>query len=507
MTAGKWRGWGARQILMGLLALGVMSGVGAGERVEWSAEQDHQRMMDQLGIRRLRPGVSSDPASPNPANYEEWRANPYPLWPGPLVDSKIRPVKTRDQWWSVRRPELVELFEREVYGRIPKNVPGVTWRVDAIGNDTIGSTAVTVTRLTGHVDNSAYPEVTVDIPLVLIRPAHPGGPMPVLIMFQFGPAPLPARPVVSASETAPPAAADPVLARTAVISGSVPAPRPAPPPILDMQGSPPPLQQLVEDGWAVALLQPNTIQPDNGAGLSRGIIGLTSHGQPRRPEDWGALRAWAWGASRTFDYLMTQPDLDAKRIGIEGVSRYGKAALVAMAFDMRFSMALVASSGETGTKPQRRYFGETLENQTSPGLYHWVAGNFLKYAAAEASFGTKTAADLPVDAGEMIALCAPRLLFISYGSPDHGDPHWVDQRGSYMAAVQAGKVFRLLGVGDLGVGDDYQNAQLPPIGTGLLAGHLAWRQHAGGHTDAPNIKYFIEWADRMSGRHRPSKNP
>ena len=131
-----------------------------------------------------------------------------------------------------------------------------------------------------------------------------------------------------------------------------------------------------------------------------------------------------------------------------------------------------------------------------------MAGNFLKYGAADATFGARTADDIPVDAGELIALCAPRLVFVSYGSPQGGDPPWVDQHGGYMAAVQAGKVFRLLGARDLGVGDDYLHATLPAVGTGLLEGELAWREHDGGHTDAPNVKYFIEWADRHLGRSR-----
>ncbi len=115
-------------------------------------------------------------------------------------------------------------------------------------------------------------------------------------------------------------------------------------------------------------------------------------------------------------------------------------------------MALVASSGESGTKPHRRNFGETVENQTAFDAYHWMAGNFLKYGAADATFGARTANDIPIDAGELIALCAPRMVFVSYGSPQAGDPPWVDQRGGYMAAVQAGKVYRLLGAKDLGVG-------------------------------------------------------
>ena len=199
------------------------------------------------------------------------------------------------------------------------------------------------------------------------------------------------------------------------------------------------------------------------------------------------------------DLLETDPAVDAKHVGIEGVSRYGKAALVTLAFEPRFYMGLIGSSGEGGAKLHRRNFGEAVENLTG-GEYYWMAGNFMKYGASEATFGSKNAGDLPVDAHDVIALCAPRLTFISYGSPEAGDAKWLDQKGSYMAAVAAGVVWKLLGAKDLGVGNDYKHAQMPPVGTGLLDGQLAWRQHEGGHTDAPNVKYFIRWADRFMGR-------
>jgi hypothetical protein len=232
------------------------------------------------------------------------------------------------------------------------------------------------------------------------------------------------------------------------------------------------------------------------------VIGISNGGHFRRPDDWGVLRAWAWGASRALDYIEADPELDARHVGIDGVSRYGKAALVTMAFDERFAMGLIASSGESGTKPHRRTLGETVENQTGSGAYHWMAGNFLKYGAAEASSGARTANDIPIESDELIALAAPRWVFISHGQPSGGDPLWIDQHGAFMAAVQAGEVWRLLGKKDLGVGEDYRHAQLPPVGAALTDGELAWRQHPGGHTDAPNIKTFLAWADRLMGRNQ-----
>jgi hypothetical protein len=265
---------------------------------------------------------------------------------------------------------------------------------------------------------------------------------------------------------------------------------------------PPATQQLIADGWGYASLNPTSVQADNGAGLTQGIIGLANKGERRKPEDWGALRAWAWGASRALDQLETDKRIDAKRVGIEGVSRYGKAALITMAYDTRFAVVLVGSSGEGGAKLHRRNWGEAVENLTGSGEYHWMAGNFLKYGTAEATFGSRNAGDIPVDAHQLIALCAPRPVFISYGVPEKGDAKWLDHQGSFMAAVAAQPVFTLLGAKGLGRSDDYKTEKMPAVNVSLLDGQLAWRQHDGGHTDGPNWKYFIPWADRMLERPR-----
>lgn len=440
------------------------------EPVNWTAAEDHQNMMDQLGIKKLRSGPSGRDGAPNPANYDESLANPFPNLPDVLKLKNGKKVTSAKIWWEQRRPEIVEDFEREVIGRIPKNVPRVTWTVSRTVKETVGSKPVIGRQLAGHVDNSSYPQVSVDIDLILVTPDNGRGKAPVMMMFR--PGSMPGTPPLS-------------------FPG-----RRAPPPGSD----PPATEQLIADGWGYALINPASIQPDNGAGLTKGIIGLVNKGQPRKPEDWGSLRAWAWGASRALDYLETDAAVDAKHVGIEGVSRYGKAALVTMAFDTRFAVVLAGSSGEGGAKLHRRNFGEAVENLTGPGEYHWMAGNFLKYGAAEAVFGSKNASDLPVDAHELIALCAPRLTFISYGIPEKGDARWLDQQGSYMATVAAGRVFRLLGAKDLGTSDDPNKEKMPPVNVGLLDGHLAWRQHDGGHTDAPNWRYFLAWADRFFKR-------
>ena len=456
------------------------------EKLRAETAADHAAMLERLGIRELRPGPSGDESKPDHANYDEALANPYPVLPDPLTLKSGAKVTTADAWWTLRRPEIVADFEREVVGRVPANVPSVSWATIATREWTSGGRKVVGRQLVGTVDNSSDPKISVEICMTLVLPAEARGPAPVMIMLGGG-----ALPEAAGAE---PAMSD---GRMPCKRGPVFAPRPAanaPP------ADPPATDQLIAAGWGFASLSPTSVQADNGAGLTRGIIGLVNRGARRSPEDWGALRAWAWGASRGLDFLATQPGVDARRIGVEGVSRYGKAALIAMAFDRRFAVVLVGSSGEGGAKLHRRRWGEQVENLTGSGEYHWMASNFLKYGAASADFGSLNPGDLPVDAHELIALCAPRPVFISYGVPEQGDAKWLDQRGSFMATVAAQPVFRLLGARDLGVPDDYAKAALPGVNVGLLAGELAWRQHDGGHTDGPNWKYFIPWADRMLGR-------
>lgn len=474
--------------------------------VIFTTDQDHQNMMTQLGITALRPGPSGNPNAPNAANQDEAKANPYPDWQPILQSKKGQKITTADAWWTVRRPEIVADFESQIYGKIPATVPSVRWEIVAEEDEYVGWNRVRAQKLVGRVDNSAYPDIAVNIEAMVILPKDAKGPIPLLIMFGRAAFPNPVQPnpqemgQINAALKADLVARDPSLGP---IFAKYPAYEPlkaAPFPPPAGQGPDERIITLVSDGWGVVLLDPATIQADNGAGLTRGIIGLTNHGQPRKPEDWGALRAWGWGAGRMLDYLLTRPEVNAQAIGIEGVSRYGKAALVTMAFDQRFAFGLIGSAGEGGVSPYRRNFGEAVENIASSGEYHWMAGNFLQYATQAGRLGRKTAADMPVDAHSLIALAAPRRVFISYGIPASGDAHWLDQQGSFMATVAAGEVWVLLGAKDLGIGHDYKTAKMPPVNQGLMDGQLVWRQHDGGHTDAPNIYHFAKWMDRELGR-------
>jgi hypothetical protein len=449
----RWSTASAALIATTCLTAAALAARGQTAPVEMTAQEDHKRLLGLLGIEALRPGPSGNPQAPNRANSDESKANPYPTLPDPLVTKNGRKVTTKT--WPQRRAEIVEDFDREVYGRMPKVTPKVVWEVVSTAEDVNNGVPVIVKQLLGHVDNSSYPLVTVDIQLTLTTPAKATGPVPVMMEFGFGRRP--------GGANAPPA--------------TPPAGLPAPPPGPTWQ------QQVLAKGWGYAILVPNTIQADNGAGLTKGIIGLVNKGQPRKLDDWGALRAWAWGASRALDYFETDKAVDAKAVGIEGVSRYGKAALVTLAYDSRFAIGFIASSGAGGAKLHRRHFGEQVENVAGAGEYHWMAGNYLKYA------GPLTPNDLPVDSHELIALCAPRPVFISAGSLSV-EGTWIDAKGMFLAAAAAGPVYRLLGKKDMGT------TEFPPETTPLLDGEIAYRQHDGGHTAGPNWPFFLNYASR-----------
>lgn len=430
-----------------------------------TTQEDHQRTMALLGITSIRRGADGrNPDAPNAANYDESKANPYPTLPDPLLLKNGKKVTSAKMWWNQRRPEIVEDFDREVYGRVPANTPKVSWEVTNTSREMNGAVPILVRRLVGHVDNSAYPFIAVDIQLVLTTPADATGPVPVIMELSFGPRP--AAPNAAAGAPARPA---------------IPAPTPLPGPTWQ--------QQVLARGWGYAVIVPTSIQADNGAGLTQGIIGLVNKGQPRKVDDWGALRAWAWGASRALDYFEADKSVDAKHVGLEGHSRYGKAVLVAMAYDPRFAVAFVSSSGAGGAKLHRRAWGELVENVAGSGEYHWMAGNYIKYA------GPLSWNDLPVDSHELIALCAPRPVFISAGATN-GDG-WVDAKGMFLAAAGAGPVYRLLGKKDVGT------TQFPAIETTLIDGEIAFRQHSAGHTPGPNWPTFLTFASRYIRSGKP----
>lgn len=416
------------------------------KRIREATQKDYQAMLANLKITSTRPGPSGDPSAPNAANTDESKASPYTSIPDPLVFRSGKKVKTAKQW-AARKVEISADFDSEIYGKTPPNIPGVSWQI-VYQTDTVlyGVNAI-YKDLKGVVDNSSYPAIQVSIQMSMATPKMDKA-VPLITEFGF------------------------ILPR----GFRMPANNNA-------SQEKPWQQQLLEKGWGYAVLVPTSYQADNGAGLTEGIIGLVNKGKPRKPDDWGSLKAWAWGASRAIDYFETDPDVDASRLGIEGLSRYGKACAVAMAYEPRFKVAFIGSSGAGGVKILRRKLGEQVENLASSSEYHWFAGNFIKYA------GPLTPNDLPVDCHELVALCAPRPVFISVGAPNV-EGQWVDAKGLFLGGVHAEPVYRLLGKNGLGT------QEFPAIGTSLDSGEIAFRQHFGGHTTGPNWPYFIDWASR-----------
>lgn len=205
--------------------------------VQLTAQEDHQRMLQLLKIKELRRGANpSDPNAPNAVNYDESKANPYPELPDPLVLKNGKPVATAEMWWKRRRPQIVEDFDREINGRVPANTPKVKWETTATDKQTVGDVAVVTRRLAGHVDNTSYPLISVDIQLTLTTPANAKRPVPVIMEFGFGGRGF------------------------------------GPPP--GGRRGPTWQQQVLARGWGYAIIVPNSIQADSGAGLTRGIIGL-----------------------------------------------------------------------------------------------------------------------------------------------------------------------------------------------------------------------------------------
>jgi hypothetical protein len=424
-----------------------------------TAEQDRARLLGLLGLKEsdLRSAPVPDARSPRATNYDELKASVYPNLPDPLALKNGNSVKIPSDWHK-RRREIQEDFDREILGRTPTSTPAVTWQILSVTQEKYGGVDVVTKRLAGRVKSSKTGASHFSIDLLLTVPTHAAGPVPVILELAF--------------------AKDFELATDGPLDSYTPTP-------WGVDG-----KLVVQRGWGFAILNPVSYQKDDGSGLTEGIIGLMNHGKPRALDDWGVLKAWAWGAHEVLGYFQTDRVVDANQVGLAGHSRFGKAVLVTMAYYPGFAVGYSSSSGEGGAKLYRHIYGETIPNLAGPSLYHWFDGNFLRYA------GRLNAGDLPVDNHELLALCAPKPLFIGAGA-DTGDGYanpdgdaWADPRGMFLAEVAAGPVYRFLGANDL------ETTKFPPVGVLLAKGDLAFRQHEGGHTPQPNWPYFLEFAGK-----------
>jgi hypothetical protein len=371
------------------------------------------------------------------SNYDEAKVKPYTL-PDVLRLANGQPVRDADTWVKQRRPEILKLFQTEIFGRIPDHAPTVKWEVTATEPDALNGKA-TRKQIVGTMgDRPDGPRM----PLTLYLPAKATGPVPVILTITFGGG--------GGKGFKGPGSGNPIMA------------------------------EILGRGWAFATIGYGDIQPDRPNTFKDGVTGLTLKPGQTAPaaDEWGAVSAWAWGISRVVDYFATDPALDARCIGIQGHSRLGRTVLWAGAQDERIAAVFASCSGEAGAALARRDWGETVDDMAQN--YSWqLAGNYQKWVGRWN--------DMPVDSHMLIALMAPRALFCNGGTTDQ----WADPKGCFLGMVAAGPVYRLLGKKDLGV------TELPPLDKVVTDGDLGWVYHTGGHVATlSDWRAFLDFAGR-----------
>lgn len=380
------------------------------------------------------------------SNYDEAKVGTYTL-PDPLVLANGQRVASPDTWFTQRRPEILELYQREFYGKVPATTPQVSFVMDPVEQTTVNGIAVSHRH---GVVKIGPGDRAINVNVHLYLPPKATKPVPVLLHLTFA---------ASTADAANPS-----------VDASTP-PRPS---------EAGPLTDMLNQGFGYALVRYTEIQPDRADTNASGVQALAYAPGQTKPaaDEWGTVGVWSWGVSRVLDYLVTDSAVDATRVALIGHSRLGKTALWAGASDPRFALIFSSCAGEMGSALARRDFGESLDDMV--GNFGWqFAGNLQKYAGRWN--------DLPVDAHMLIALCAPRPVFITGGTQDQ----WADPKGEFLAEVAAGPVYRLLGKKDLGT------TELPPLDSPLISGELGFHYHTGGHTiTAADWAAFLEFARR-----------
>ena len=388
----------------------------------------------RFGHGELRRGADgNDPAAPNYANFDEAKVGD--LQPPPLFTS---PAQASPEGWPERRAAIAQLVENEFVGRIPEAAADlrVVWSAQP-END--------ATHMVGQV-LSPHAAMGPVIDAVLTMPPGASGPVPAIVEYTY---------VFPPGFVLPPSLVPRRSMRTIAL----------------------------ERGWAHVAYRPTMLQADDLAKLAYGVIAQARF--PRGENDWGALRAWGWGASQLREHLASDPRIAGDRISLAGHSRFGKAVLVAAAFDHDFADALVSSSGAGGAKLMRRDLGERLENMADPYASIWYAPRIRHYA------GKATVADWPVDAHMLMALRAPRPLFVATGLASEGDA-WVDPRGQWLAVQLAQPAWDALGQ------PTPRTGQPLPLSREQARYPLAWYQHDQGHVMPPAAEAFIDHAEAFA---------
>jgi hypothetical protein len=469
-------------------------------------------------------GTISTPgrAQPPGANYDESKVGQYPPL-DPLTTSDGRKVTTPELWVRVRRPELLRLFETEMYGRVPSrtiahNAAPVSGIIEARANVDVREPTASAIVARSYADGTIISGATYTQPF---RPAYqvrsedakalggkavrrevsitfsgkPDGPRMDLLIY------LPK----DAGESRPVPAflglnfggnhtidRDPgiALARVWKRTGRdrVPEPQVAPESSRGSAASQWPVERIIGRGYALATMDYEDIDPDFDDGFKNGVHPLFYRpGQARpAPDEWGSIAAWAWGLSRSLDYLETVPGIDAKKVAVMGHSRLGKTALWAGATDPRFAVVISNNSGCGGAALSRRIFGETVGRMNTV-FPHWLCANFHKYSDHEDR--------LPFDQHELIALIAPRPVLVCSAEEDL----WADPKGEFLGALGADPVYRLLGTDGLAV------TEMPkPARDSLVKSTIGYRIRPGKHdVTSDDWEAYMDFVDhhlRRQGR-------
>ena len=426
-------------------------------------------------------GMLAARAEPRPVNYDEALIPAFTL-PDPLVCSDGTKVADAAAWQAKRRPELLKLFQHEMYGFSPGRPAAMKWETANCDTNALGGLATRkeITVWFG-ADKSGPP-----MHILLYVPNAATKPVPAFVSVNFdGNHTVNAEPGITISGQW---TQDHKTKQEALV-------RPEEPTRGKSVGRWE-AEKIMARGYALATIQRADLEPDYPEGWRHGVRGFLLEKSGKKEfaaDDWGAIGAWAWGLSRALDVLETEPAVDARRAAVIGHSRMGKAALWAGAQDTRFALVISNDSGEGGAALARRCIGETTAgiNKSFP---HWFCGNFKKYGDQENT--------LPFDQHELLALVAPRPLYVASAAEDR----WADPRGEFLAALHAGPVWKLFGLSGLGVQE--MPAIDQPVGA-TIGYHLRTGKH---DVTAYDWAQYLNFADRhlsAGGRDgaRPSSSP